>query len=253
MSLDPPALATRLPPAASTMRIQANAPGPVARELDTLARLLPLAGARIADLGCGRAELTAALAARYPDATVTAFEVDLVQHRRNLARQDLPNVRFAYGGADAIPADDQAFDVALMAKSLHHVPVDAMNTALSEIGRVLVTGGVAAFVEPVYAGEFNDLVSLFHDEKRVREAAFATLQRAIAGGAFELAAEEFYLANRRFADFAEFEDRLIRATHTEHQLTGAQYAAVRERFAKSVGPDGAAFLQPMRIDVLRRR
>lgn len=249
----PPVMPAHSPATRSPMRIQAGDPGPVARDLDTLARLLPLAGARIADLGCGRAELTAALAARYPEATVTAFEVDLIQHRRNLARQDLPTVRFVYGGADAIPADDQAFDVVLMAKSLHHVPVAAMNTALSEIGRVLVTGGVAAFVEPVTAGEFNALVSLFHDETQVREAAFATLQRAIAGGAFELAAEEFYLARRRYADFAEFEDRLIRATHTEHRLTEAQYAAVRERFANSLGPDGAAFLQPMRIDVLRRR
>lgn len=253
LSIDLPATPTRPKAIPSTMRIQAIDPGPVARDLDTLARLLPLAGARIADLGCGRADLTAALAARYPDATVTAFEVDLIQHRRNLARQDLPTIRFAYGGADAIPADDQSFDVVLMAKSLHHVPVAAMNTALGEIGRVLVTGGVAAFVEPVYAGEFNALVSLFHDEKQVREAAFAALQRAIAGGAFELATEEFYLANRRFADFTEFEDRLIRATHTEHRLTEAQYAAVRARFAECVGPDGAAFLQPMRVDVLRRR
>jgi SAM-dependent methyltransferase len=240
------------------MRIQSPDPGPIAGELDTLARLLPLAGARIADLGCGRAELTAALSARHPDATVTAFEVDLIQHRRNLARQDLPNVRFVFGGADAIPADDETFDVVLMAKSLHHVPVAAMDVALSEIGRVLVTGGVAAFVEPVYAGEFNALVSLFHDERVVRETAFAALGRAIAGGGFELAAEEFYIARRRFADFAEFEDRLIRATHTEHRLTAEQYAAVRARFAASAGADGAGadgavFEQPMRVDVLRRR
>ena len=235
------------------MRQRSADGGPVARDLDQLCALLPLTGTRIVDLGCGRAELTAALAARQPDARITGCEVDRIQHARNLARTDLPTVRFVYGGADAIPAADASFDVALMVKSLHHVPVAAMDRALAEIARVLVPGGVAAFIEPVYDGEFNALVSLFHDEERVREAAFAALQRAIAGGAYELVAEAFYRASRRFASFAEFEDRLIRATHTEHHLTDAQYSAVRERFARSLGPSGAVFLQPMRIDVLRRR
>ena len=56
----------------------------------------------------------------------TALEVDEIQHALNLQTTDLPNVEFKLAGAQAIPAPDNRFDVALMFKSLHHVPEDMM-------------------------------------------------------------------------------------------------------------------------------
>ena len=147
------------------------------------------------------------------------MEVDAVQHEKNLAADRPGNVEFAAGGADAIPLPDASVDVVLMLKSLHHVPVARMDAALAEIARVLAPGGFAYFSEPIYAGEFNAIVALFHDERVVREAAFAALVRAVGSGRFELAAERFWRAKRRFAGFAEFDERLIRATHTEHRLS----------------------------------
>jgi ubiquinone/menaquinone biosynthesis C-methylase UbiE len=234
------------------MQIASPDRGRPARDIDVFAELVPLASARIVELGCGRAELTRAIAARYPDARITALEVDRIQHARNLASAPPPNVVFGYGSADAIPLPDGSCDVVLMAKSLHHVPVPAMDAALAEIARVLVPGGFAAFSEPVYAGEFNALMAIFHDEKLVREAAFAALQRAVEDGRFALVAQSFHTATRRFADFADFERRMIGVTHTEHRLTAAQLEAVRDRFARHLTPDGASFGQPMRIDVLQR-
>jgi len=236
------------------MRLAAAQPGPVSREIDLAAELLPLDRARILELGCGRAEFTRALAARFPSSHITAMEVDAIQHAKNLAADRPGNVVFAAGGADAIPLPDASVDVVLMLKSLHHVPVERMERALDEIARVLVAGGLAYVSEPIYDGEFNAIVSMFHDERAVREAAFAALVRAVASGRFELAAERFWRAKRRFAGFAEFDDRLIRATHTDHRLSPGVYAAVRERFLRHLAPDGTAtFEQRMRVDVLRRR
>ena len=234
------------------MQISSPDRGRPARDIDVFAEFVPLASARIIELGCGRAELTRAIATRYPDARITALEVDRIQHAKNLAGDAPPNVVFGYGSADAIPLPDACCDVVLMAKSLHHVPIPAMDAALAEIARVLVPGGFAAFSEPVYAGEFNALMAIFHDEKAVREAAFAALQRAVAGGRFALVAQSFHTANRRFVDFADFERRMIGVTHTEHRLTAAQLEAVRDRFARHATADGASFGQPMRIDVLQR-
>lgn len=234
------------------MQIASADPGPVARDLDVLAGLVAFERARILELGCGNAQLTRAIATRFPEATITALEVDRVQLARNLEAAPVPNFVFGYGSADAIPLPDASFDVVLMAKSLHHVPVAAMDAALWQIARVLVQDGHAAFCEPVYAGEFNALMSIFHDEQRVREAAFAALQRAVDRGAFALAAETFHTALRRFADFEDFERRMIGVTHTQHRLDAAQRAAVRERFARHLTPEGASFLQPMRVDVLRK-
>lgn len=236
------------------MRLSAAQPGPVSREIDLAAELLPLDRARILELGCGRAEFTRALAARFPSSHITAMEVDAIQHAKNLAADRPGNVVFAAGGADAIPLPDASVDVVLMLKSLHHVPVGRMDAALAEIARVLVPGGLAYFSEPIYAGEFNAIVSIFHDERVVREAAFATLVRAVESGRFELAAERFWTAKRRFAGFAEFDERMIGATHTAHRLSAETYAAVRARFERHLDADGTAtFDQPMRVDVLRRR
>jgi len=236
------------------MRLAAADPGPHSREIEQAALLLPLEQARVLELGCGRAEFTRALAARFPASRITAMEVDAIQHAKNLAAERPGNVAFAAGGADAIPLPAASVDVVLMLKSLHHVPVERMDTALAEIARVLAPGGFAYFSEPIYAGEFNAIMSLFHDERAVREAAFAALVRAVATGRFELVAERFWQARRRFAGFAEFDERMIGATHTTHRLSRATHAAVRERFLRHLAPDGTAtFDQPMRVDVLRRR
>ena len=240
--------------ATATMRLVGGEPGPATREIELAAELLPLARARVLELGCGRAEFTRALAVRFPESRITAMEVDAVQHAKNLASERPGNVAFAAGGADAIPLPAASVDVVLMLKSLHHVPVARMDAALAEIARVLVPGGHAYFSEPICAGEFNAIMSTFHDERVVREAAFAALVRAVASGRFELSAERFWQAQRRFAGFAEFEERMIGATHTTHRLSPATHAAVRERFLRHAAPDGTAtFAQPMRVDVLRLR
>ena len=57
---------------------------------------------------------------------------------------------------------------------------------MAEIHRVLKPDGLAYISEPVFAGEFNEIIRLFHDELAVREAAFAAVGRAVATGRFEL-------------------------------------------------------------------
>lgn len=239
---------------ARPLRFHAQPPGPLARELALCASLLPLERADVLELGCGRAEFTRAAAERFPAARFVALEVDAIQHARNLALPRPPNVTFAPGGAQAIPAPDASFDAVLMLKSLHHVPVAAMDAAFDEIARVLRPGGHAYVSEPLFAGDFNALMALFHDEYDARVAAFAALLRAVERGRLAPAGQHFWQARRSFASFEEFDARLIRATHTEHRLSAAQLAAVRERFARCADAEGAAsFDQPMRTDVLVKR
>ena len=220
----------------------------VANEGELLDELLPLAGARVLELGCGKAEKTLLVAQKA--ASVLALEVDTVQLGRNQTRSDLPNVRFEYGGAERIPADDAHFDIVMMFKSLHHVPVDLMDAAFSEIHRVLKPGGIAYISEPVYAGDFNEILRLFHDEKRVREAAFAAEQRAVASGSFSLHAQKFFLQPMHFAGFDQFEEQILKVTHTSHRLSPELHARVRASFDTHLTTEGARFLMPIRIDLL---
>lgn len=185
-------------------------------------------------------------------ASITALEVDAIQHAKNLLVADLPHVGFALGGAEDIPAPDASFDIAFMFKSLHHVPVEKMDRALGEIRRVLRPGGLAYISEPIYAGEYNEILRLFHDEKRVREAAFAALCRAVESGLLELAREFFFSTPLRFSDFAEFEEKVLRVTHTRHELSPQLHAEVRRKFLEHATPKGVTFFMPMRVDLLRR-
>lgn len=221
-------------------------------ESEIIDELLDLDGRRILELGCGRAEITRRLAGAGSGRHITAMEVDETQHSQNLLITDLPNVTFLFGGAEAIPADDQNYDVVFMFKSLHHVPVAHMDKALQEINRVLVPGGVAYISEPVYAGPFNDIMRQFHDEERVRAAAFNALRRAVDEGLFELIDEVFFNIVNHFDDFEEFEGKVLNATHTRHELDPATYDKVRVMFNSHVSAQGADFVMPMRVDLLQK-
>ena len=93
---------------------------------------------------------------------------------------------------------------------------------------------------------------LFHDEKLVREAAFAALQQAVDTEQFALVDEVFFNTPVYFEDFTDYENKVLKATHTEHKLSDATYIQVRELFQQQMQEDGAHFLAPMRVDLLQK-
>lgn len=229
-----------------------RAPAIVADEVAYLASLVPLEGAELVELGCGKADFARKLVERTAVASVTALEVDRIQHQRNLEGPRPAKLAFMYGGAEAIPLPDAACDGVVMMKSLHHVPVEHLDRALAEIRRVLRPGGWLYVSEPVYAGEFNEIVRLFHDEGVVRAEAYRALQRAAAAGVLEPALEHAFMAPLAFRDYDDFVEKIVRATHSDHAYTDAVAAEVRERFARYQTPEGAKFIRPMRVNLMRR-
>lgn len=223
----------------------------VCDEITVINNCLDLDGKDILELGCGRAELTRAIASAGQNRKILALEVDETQHQLNLKIDDLPGVRFGLGGCEAIPLADDSVDIALMFKSLHHVPIDLMDQALAELARVLRPGGYATISEPIFRGSLNEVIRIFHDESKVRLAAFNAIARAVESGLFELDQEIFFKSPRRFQDFSEFERRVIGATHSHHQLSDEQLQRVRETFDRCASPDGC-FQSPVRVDLLRR-
>lgn len=215
--------------------------------------MLALDGKHILELGCGNAAITRDIATSGVDRKITALEVDEIAHEKNLQTRDLPNVTFGLAGAEAIPLEEASVDVVFMFKSLHHVPVEMIDQAMREIRRVLQPDGLAYISEPVFAGEFNEILRLFHDEQMVREAAFKAVKRAVDEGLFSLVEEKFFNSPMQFESFADFETRIIGATHTGHCLDEQLYKLVRERFEAHLGDDGARFLMPVRVDLLKKR
>ncbi len=235
---------------ASEMRIADPNALRIADEGVILRECLPLPGAKVLELGCGKAEKTRLVA--QTAASVLALEVDAMQLAENQAGEKPGNVQFAFGGAENIPTDDSSVDIVLMFKSLHHVPVERMDDTFSEIHRVLKPGGLAYISEPVYAGDFNEILRLFHDEKGVREAAFAAEMKAVTTQRLSLVSQTFFLQPMHFDDFGQFENRILKVTHTEHRLSPALHETVRSGFNRHMSPNGATFHMPIRVDLFRK-
>ena len=222
-------------------------------EIDFLQSLVDLQQhTKILELGCGAADLSRKLLARYAGCEVTALEVDERQHAKN---QLLPAERlhFVQAGAQAIPFSAENFDLALMLKSLHHVPLDLLGQALSEVHRVLRPSGLLYISEPVFAGSLNEVMRLFHDEEKVRAAALEAVRAAVASGRWEQVSETFFDIPVHYRDFADFEQRMIAVTYADHRLDETVLKAVRARFEPHMSTDGARFQRPMRVNLLRRR
>lgn len=234
------------------MSIASPAVVETATDLEIMSRLLSFDGAKVLELGCGSARWTRTIAEKFAIASLVATEVDKLQHAKNLQIDDLPDVSFRYGGAQDIDLADASVDMVIMLKSLHHVPVELMQQSLGEIHRVLRPGGLAYISEPVYAGEFNQILRLFNDEKTVRQAAFDALREAVDTGLFELAQELFFQSQSCFADFAEFEQRMLFPSHSDHRIDDALHQQIKAAFMPHLSAEGAEFINPQRVDLLRK-
>ena len=221
-------------------------------ELDLLAKLVPLQGQQLIELGCGAARLARGLLARYPDSHVTGLEVDERQHAKNLAAPQ-PGLHFVKAGAQAVPFADASFDGALMLKSLHHVPLPLLGQALAEVARVLRPGGWLYVSEPVYAGPLNEIMRLFNDEGLVRAAAQQALDQALLAGQWEAAGEHHFAMPVHFDDFATFETRMMQPTFANHQIDAPLRERIRQRFESCSGPNGLDLTRPMHVRLLRKK
>lgn len=234
------------------MKISAHPIEVICPESEVYNRLLSLDNKHILELGCGTAQKTRDIATSGVNRRVTALEVDVTAHQKNLQIDDLPNVKFVLAGAQQIPLDEESTDIVMMFKSLHHVPVELMGVSLQEIHRVLKPGGLVYISEPVFSGDFNDILRLFNNEHKVREAAFNTLKKVVDEGMFHLVEETFFNTPRRYKDFAEFENTIINASYSDHQLDDKLFERVKQMFEQHLDDNGALFFKPVRVDLLQK-
>lgn len=240
-----------------TLQATTDSEMPLLAELDLLAEMLPFRQEpfEVLELGCGVAAKTRAIAKRFAPVRVTAAEVDLQALAQNQAAQAdwefADNIEFVDYGAQAIAKPDASVDAVLMFKSLHHVPAADLAQAMKEIRRVLKPGGLAYISEPVFAGELNEVIRLFHDEQKVRQLAFGAVCDAVDAGLFELVEQRFFRARAKFQNFDQFANGIIHATHSSHDLSATLLAQVEKKFNSYASADGFVFDTPNRVELLR--
>jgi ubiquinone/menaquinone biosynthesis C-methylase UbiE len=222
----------------------------ICKDADIYNEIFDFTDKRILELGCGSAAHARKIAELHRNCSINALEVDKIQHEKNLNSDAPSNITFVEAGAQDIPFDANTHDIVFMFKSLHHVPIDLMDKALEEIKRVLKPGGMAYISEPIFDGEYNEIMRIFHDEQEVREQAFAAVKRAVDSNLLNLKEEIFFKTQSKKESFAIFKEEILNRTFVEHKLDEETWAIVEEKFENNMTPDGAVFLQPHRVDLL---
>ena len=232
--------------------VSSNETAVVTDELELMRQWLYLKNARLLDLGCGPAPVARRLLMEGGAAEVVCMDTDTKALSAIHASTPPAGIKVVEGGAESIPYPDASFDGVIMMKSLHHVPVESMDASLREIARVLNEDGILYVSEPVYAGEFNEIVRLFHDERHVRGQAIEAMKRAAADGIYVQETEFHFIAPGYFRDFADFQKRIINATHNTFSISPEKMEEIRASFERHLTEDGAHFSRLMRINVLRK-
>lgn len=219
---------------------------------EVLRQHLPMAGARIADVGCGDGSLARFMTRE--GARVTGIEPAERRLARARAAEPAGDEDYRRGVAEDLPFEDGSLDAVVFFNALHHVPVERQAKALEEAARVLKPGGLVYVQEPLAAGPYFELVRPIEDETVVRAKAYQAIRAAVAGGLLAEQLELVYDAPYKVADFAAFKEAVIAVDEVRRPRFEALEKELREAFEKAAERhDGAYVLyQPSRLNLLSK-
>lgn len=216
--------------------------------IDVINRYVTLAGRFVIDAGCGSMTFTMPLLEH--GARVLAIDPDPIQAKLNRQAAPITNLAFLETGAENIPVPDQSVDGLFFSYSLHHIPGTLFPRVFDEVVRVLRPAGFLFVIEPADC-PLNEVMRLFHDEDREREAAQRALQE-LAVPRFETFQEFTYHSVAQYASFQQFADHFASRTFNSlYSEADVRHPRVEEAFGRLAGPDNT-FLSPKRVMLLEK-
>lgn len=216
-----------------------------------LIETLNLDNKRIVELGCGNASMTKQIAQNGINREIIAYEIDEIQHKKNL-NLSIKNIVFKLSGAQNIPEEDDSVDMIFMFKSFHHIPKNQMQNALKEIYRVLKPNALAYISEPLFVGEQNELISMFHDEEEVRKEAFNNIKKSVDNEEFKLFREIFFQTEIKYKDFEDFKKRQMNLSFNDNKISLELENKIKNKFNTFNNGTDVTFLKPFRVDILQK-
>ena len=215
------------------------------QHLAILAKHLDFEHSRILDIGSGGGELSLALS--HKGAKVTGIECSRDQMKRAIPHQG-KDCNFIFSVGENLPFRDSWFDATVFFNSIHHIPEDSMEIAISEAISVTKSGGLVYVAEPLAEGACFELDSPVENETVVRAQAQQCLNKAMKSHSkFSKDAEERYLVYYDYQNFEEYKDEMLRFDRSRRLRFEQLEALMKSRFqelGKSTD-QGVRFYQPM--------
>lgn len=185
------------------------------KSLERLVELVqPRPGWRALDVATGAGHTAYAFAphvARVWATDITEEMLALV--RDEIEKRKLANVRGAYAKAEALPFEDQSFDLVTCRIAPHHF--DSIPAFLDEARRVLKSGATLAIADNIVpAGSVGDYVNAFErfrDPSHLRAWTMEEWRAALADHGFAIRHEESASKSIEFSSWASRHDAIMQA------------------------------------------
>lgn len=203
------------------------------------------------ELGCGTALMSQKIAQTGFNRKLYACEVDIIQHEKNLQKQN-KDIEFLLCSAQNLPFEEESIDMVFMFKSFHHVPKLHMKKALKEIKRVLKKNALVYISEPLFYGKQNELISIFHNEEKVRIDAFEAIKNSVEKEEFKLFREIFFNTEVNYESFEDFKNKQMNLSYNNDDIKKETIQKVKYKYEEYSKEGLASFLKPFRVDILQK-
>ena len=186
---------------------------------------------RVLDVATGGGHVAYAFAphvARVWATDITQEMLDMV--KAEAEKRGLANVRTAYAKAEALPFEDETFDLVTCRIAPHHF--DSIPAFLAEVHRVLKPAGLAALVDNVVpAGSVGDYINAFErfrDPSHLRAWTMEEWRDALKAAGLAVGHEEQIGKTMEFGPWAARHDATMQALLTSmlKEVTPAVKAAL---------------------------
>lgn len=193
----------------------ASRPHAQGKSLDRMVELTePKPDWRVLDIATGAGHVAYAFAPHVARVWATDITEEMLAIvRAEAAKRGLANIRTAFAKAEALPFEDESFDLVTSRIAPHHF--DSIPAFLAETRRVLKPGGVFALVDNVVpAGSVGDYINAFErfrDPSHLRAWYMEEWRQAIAAANLNVTHEEELPKTMEFASWAARHDANMQA------------------------------------------